>query len=345
MPILANKFTGCPFPVNFDPYAGCSHQCAYCFANRHIRKEARDKFDKADEQGESVEQLRAFCEGKRTSRLRWIDWKIPVSIGRNSDPFQPREAHERKMLDCLKYLAKTGYPFIITTKGVMAAEDREYREVLKDCNCVFQFSMCCPKQDEMERGAPCYERRLNALHVLSGIVPRVIARWQPLFLEWTEECIRELPRLKQAGAYGILCETAFLKRPVGMCNERDGNHFVYPFPTIGAHFKRIRAATHANGLVFLAAQYRSLSDHLTCCIGAEMPGFKPSKCTVPFYRLARDEYATTPAMRLPGTGEAFQNIYTGRRSFQELKQYSFAELMLDYALHGRTPTNKNKKGK
>ena len=145
MPILANSFVRCPFPVNFDPYGGCEHQCAYCFANRHIRKDARDKFDASKEKGESVEQLKAFCEGKRTSRLRWIDWKIPVCIGRNTDPFQPREAREKKTLACLKYLAKTGYPFIVTTKGVMMAEDREYREVLKDCNCVFQFSMCCPK--------------------------------------------------------------------------------------------------------------------------------------------------------------------------------------------------------
>ena len=331
MPILANSFVRCPFPVNFDPYGGCEHQCAYCFANRHIRKDARDKFDASKEKGESVEQLKAFCEGKRTSRLRWIDWKIPVCIGRNTDPFQPREAREKKTLACLKYLAKTGYPFIVTTKGVMMAEDREYREVLKDCNCVFQFSMCCPKQDAMERGAPCYERRLNALHVLSGIVPRVIARWQPLFLEWRDDCIRQLPRLKQAGAYGILCDTAYLKRPLAGCCIREGNLFCYPSNIIKADYTKIRAAAHARGLVFMSSEKRQMSDYITCCIGSPLPGFRPSKCNAPFYWLARDEYETTSAMQLPGTGEAFQNIYTGRKSFAELRKHTFAELMLDYA--------------
>lgn len=120
----------CNLPVRFDTYKGCSHGCKYCFAQKkqNIAKIQRD---------ETVEALRSFVEGKRGRETAWCDWNIPIHWGGMSDPFQPIEKNIRASYDCLKLLAETKYPFVVSTKGRLVA-DPEYLDLLAQCNCVVQ---------------------------------------------------------------------------------------------------------------------------------------------------------------------------------------------------------------
>mgnify|MGYP002623909513 CR=1 FL=1 len=130
----------CNLPVRFDTYKGCSHGCKYCFAQKkaNIAKIQRD---------ETVEALRSFVEGKRGRETAWCDWNIPIHWGGMSDPFQPIEKNIRASYECLKLLAETKCPFVVSTKGKLVA-DEEYLSLLEKCNCVVQISMVCSKYGE-----------------------------------------------------------------------------------------------------------------------------------------------------------------------------------------------------
>ena len=100
-----------------------------------------------------------------------------------SDPFQPVEKQIRASYECLKLLAETKYPFVVSTKGRLIA-DPEYLDLLAQCNCVLQISMVCSKYDRLERGTPSYEERLAILKTVSARVhhrphPAVYARGVP----------------------------------------------------------------------------------------------------------------------------------------------------------------------
>ena len=177
----------CNLPIRFDTYKGCSHGCRYCFAQkkRNIGKIERD---------ETVEAMRSFIEGKRSRETAWCDWNIPIHWGGMSDPFQPIEKNIRASYECLKLLAETQYPFVVSTKGRLAA-DPEYLDLLARCNCVVQVSMVCSKYDQLEPGTLSYEERLQVARALAQRVQRVIVRIQPYMPEVFADVMKNIPRL------------------------------------------------------------------------------------------------------------------------------------------------------
>ena len=188
----------CNLPVRFDTYRGCSHGCRYCFAQKkndisHIERD------------ESVDGLRSFIEGKRGNKTEWCDWNIPIHWGGMSDPFQPVEKQIHASYECLKLLAETKYPFVVSTKGRLIA-DPEYLDLLAQCNCVLQISMVCSKYDRLERGTPSYEERLTILKTVSARVQRTIVRIQPYMPEVFHDVMKNIPRIAEAGAYGVIVE-------------------------------------------------------------------------------------------------------------------------------------------
>lgn len=199
----------CNLPVRFDTYRGCSHGCRYCFAQKkndisHIERD------------ESVDGLRSFIEGKRGNETEWCDWNIPIHWGGMSDPFQPVEKQIRASYECLKLLAETKYPFVVSTKGRLVA-DPEYLDLLAQCNCVLQISMVCSKYDRLERGTPSYEERLVILKTVSARVQRTIVRIQPYMPEVFHDVMKNIPRIAEAGAYGVIVEgMKFFKAKPGM---------------------------------------------------------------------------------------------------------------------------------
>ena len=101
----------CNLPIRFDTYVGCSHGCRYCFVQK------KNGQLEAVKKGDTVESLKAFVQGKRSGETAWCDWNIPIHWGGMSDPFQPIEKNIRASYECLKLLAETKYPFVVSTKG------------------------------------------------------------------------------------------------------------------------------------------------------------------------------------------------------------------------------------
>ena len=173
MPACGSQVILCDVPIRFDTYEGCSHLCEYCFVQRKS-----DVFNNIKPR-ETVASLVNFIKGKRTGEVAWCDWDIPLHWGGLSDPFQPAERKMHYSLEALKVFAKTQYPFIVSTKNKMISEE-PYLSLIKQCNCVVQFSCTAPEYDEIEKGASTFEERVEAARKITATGKRVNMRCQPV---------------------------------------------------------------------------------------------------------------------------------------------------------------------
>lgn len=310
----------CNLPIRFDTYKGCTHGCRYCFAQK---KQDIAKIGK----GETAESLKNFIEGKRSDTTNWCDWNIPIHWGGMSDPFQPIEKKYRVSYECLKLLAETQYPFVVSTKGRLVAEP-EYLDLLEKCNCVVQVSMVCSKYDPLERGCPTYEERLEMVRKLAKRVQRVVVRIQPYMLEVFEDVMKNIPRLAEAGVYGVVVEgMKFFKGKPGMV--KIGGDHCYPLPAIRRDFESIRAECHRHGMKFYAGEnrLRAMGDDMCCCGIDGLPGFKGNDYNLCMLLNGKNPQPTEN-MKKVGTGGVLQGSKSERRkqpkTYQTILLWTYA---------------------
>lgn len=321
MPNCSSQCYLCDVPIRFDTYVGCSHGCSYCFANKF---QDISKIGK----GEGVNQLRGFIEGKRSGETKWCDWNIPLHWGGMSDPFQPCEKIHRISYECLKVFAETQYPFIVSTKGKLVADD-EYLELLERCNCCVQISAVCSSYDKLEKGCPTFVERVEMIRKLSGRVKRVNVRIQPYMHEVFDEVYSNLGKLADAGAYGVTIEgMKFQKKKAGLV--RIGGDSTYPYEVILSDFLKLKERAHELGLKVYAGEnrIRAYGDSLTCCGVDGMEGFKVNTFNLS-HILNGDKPEPKGAMTEPNTGACFHGLCIGKDKGQLSKQ-SFALNMVWY---------------
>lgn len=310
----------CDFPIHLDTYIGCAHACKYCFA--------REKQSIAPVRPlDNLDALRRFIEGHRTNETRWCDWKIPVHWGSSSDPFQRAELIHGRSLAALELFAETGYPFIVSTKNPVLAAREPYIGLLSRCRCVFQISMAAPEYDRLEPGAPTYEERLKAAAILSEVCTRVIARVQPYFTDQYKAVLREIPRYKQAGIYGIIVEGyATRKKQKGLV--KDGK-YGFPVEVLAPQFKQIRERAHQNGLRFFCGEdmLRFLGDSMSCCGTEGLDDFRPN--TYNIEHIAHDDPTPEPteAMKRHENTRPFRSLCQTNAWAKQVRDSTFAELM------------------
>lgn len=299
----------CDLPVRYDTYKGCSHGCKYCFVQR------KTNISKIEEDA-SIASLKRFIMGGRTLKTKWCDWKIPLHIGGMSDPFQPCEKHYRATYRALKILEESQYPFIVSTKGALVADD-EYLDILSRCNCVVQISAVCSKYDRMEPGCPNFMERMKMAKKVAPKVKRLIIRVQPYVHEVFDDVYNNIELYKDVGAYGFIVEGIKLsKKQKGFV--RVGADWVYPYTLIKSDFIALRERARKVGIHIYAGEnrIRTLGDSLTCCGVDGLEGFTPSN-----YNIQRMIFGglgePTPGMKEKRTGDPIrvmdQTTIGGRR--------------------------------
>lgn len=314
-----SQVTICDVPISFDTYKGCSHACAYCFVKRKIDISEIEKDN-------CVQALARFIEGKRTKETQWCDWNIPLHWGGMSDPFQPAERKHKVSLQCLELLAKTKYPFIVSTKGKLIC-DPKYLELLKECNAVVQVSMVCDKYDVLEKGCPTYQERLKMVEVLSKNCRRVIVRVQPYMMEVFADVCNNIPKLANAGAYGLTIEgMKFLKKKKGLV--RVGGDFCYPESLLKHDYEIIKQLCHKNGLKFYCAEnrLRPMGDSMSCC-GIDGLGFRPNTYNLS-HILNGEKVQPTSAMCQVGSATCFKAMNQTKSGHEIISKSSFNSMML-----------------
>ena len=119
--ITRNKSPDILFDRSINAYRGCEHGCIYCFARpTHAYHDLSPGIDFetklfAKPDAESLLRAELMAPGYRAA---------PLAMGTNTDPYQPIERTWRITRACIKVLAETNHPLLITTKS-----DRVLRDI------------------------------------------------------------------------------------------------------------------------------------------------------------------------------------------------------------------------
>lgn len=108
-----------PFRYSVNPYRGCFHACAYCYArpsHQYLDFGAGTDFDrKIVVKVNAAEVLRRELARKRL--------REPIVFSGNTDCYQPIEAHYRLTRACLEVAREFRQPVGIITKGALIQRD------------------------------------------------------------------------------------------------------------------------------------------------------------------------------------------------------------------------------
>lgn len=248
-------------------------------------------------------------------------------LGGASDPFQPLEKKARASYRALQILAESQYPFVVSTKGKLIADD-EYLALLDKCNCVVQISAACSEYDKLEKGAPSFNERVEIMRKVAPHCKRLIVRIQPYIVECHKSIMASLPRLKEAGAYGVTVEGMKFQRAVKGLVKCAGD-CVYPESLLRARFTEIKEECHKLGLAFFCAEnrLRAMGDDLCCCGIAGLDGFVTNKFN--YNHIFNGDVSTpTERMKEKGTAQLFSALFQNAGIAAVLRNRSFVEAML-----------------
>jgi len=166
--ITRNNSPDIPFTQSINPYAGCEHGCSYCYSRpSHAYYNLSPGIDF---------ETRLFAKVNAAELLREElsrpGYKCEViSIGANTDPYQPIERNYKVTRGVLEVCAEFNQPVGIVTKSAMVERDLDILAPMAEKNLVNVFISCNNLDHELARrleprcSAP--RRRLEAMKRLS----------------------------------------------------------------------------------------------------------------------------------------------------------------------------------
>jgi DNA repair photolyase len=190
------------FRWSVNPYRGCMHGCAYCYArptHEYLGFGTGTDFEtRIVVKPHAAELLRAAFE-----RPSWRGETIAFSGG--TDCYQPLEASLRLTRACLEVCAEYRNPVSVVTKAALIERDLDVLRRLADDGCVevmLSIPMLDPERARaLEPWAAAPERRLRAIERLASAGIPVGVLVAPVIPGLSDE---ELPRVleaaRQAGA-------------------------------------------------------------------------------------------------------------------------------------------------
>jgi len=201
--ILAeNDSPDIPFRWSVNPYRGCYHGCAYCYArpsHQYLGYGAGSDFEREIVVKRNAPALlaRAF------ERPSWRGESITFSG--NTDCYQPLEARHRLTRACLEICARYANPVTIITKNALVMRDVDVLAKLASRARVVVF-LSIPFADDptaraIEPGASPPSRRFEALRALSAAGIETGVAMAPLIVGLNDRAIGDvLSRARDAGA-------------------------------------------------------------------------------------------------------------------------------------------------
>lgn len=202
-----NESPDVPFAWSGNPYRGCAHACAYCYAratHQYLDWGAGTDFDTKLVVKRNAPELLSRELAARGWKREWI------VLSGNTDCYQPLEASYRLTRRCLEVARARANPVAVITKGALVARDVDVlADLARGPGARVVISVAFHDKDlarAVEPGAPSPSTRLRALRTLADAgVPCGIA-FAPLIPGLNDDQIpRVLEAAKDAGA-----ERAFL---------------------------------------------------------------------------------------------------------------------------------------
>jgi DNA repair photolyase len=167
--VSSNNSPDVPFTYSINPYRGCEHGCIYCYARpTHAYLNLSPGLDfetKLFAKVNAAEQLRDFLArpGYQCD---------PISLGANTDPYQPAERTWQVTRSVIQVLHDHDHPFTIVTKNALVERDLDLLAPMAEKNLVRVYISITTLDHEiarsMEPRASSPARRVQALKTLSA---------------------------------------------------------------------------------------------------------------------------------------------------------------------------------
>jgi DNA repair photolyase len=191
-----------PYTWSVNPYRGCAHACAYCYArptHEYLGFGAGTDFDtRIVAKLRAPELLRAAFE-----RRSWEG--EPIAISGNTDPWQPLEASLRLTRGCLEACVEYRNPVLVTTKAPLVERDLDLLAELASLGAA-SAAVTLPFLDAararaLEPWAASPERRLETISRIARAGVPVSVLVAPVIPGLNDEEIpRVLAAAREAGA-------------------------------------------------------------------------------------------------------------------------------------------------
>jgi DNA repair photolyase len=155
-PFVVKGYNG----LTINPYQGCSHRCAYCYATYEWSPEFYDKIYAKSNAAEVLEKELAAWKS---------DTVAPVMISSATDAYQPAELRFQLTRRCVQVLQKYNVPYYVFTKSVMIERDFElHRQYRHNCFVVWSVTTCNEKiRRIVEPGTPPASRIFKVIKKFS----------------------------------------------------------------------------------------------------------------------------------------------------------------------------------
>ena len=200
--ITRNESPDISFDRSINPYRGCEHGCAYCFARpTHAYMGLSPGLDF---------ETKLFAK-PAAARLLEKELAKPgyqvrtMAIGTNTDPYQPIERRYRIMREILEVLEATGHPVGIVTKSALVVRDIDILSRMAERGLV-KVALSVTTLDRklaraMEPRAATPDRRLDTLRLLSAAGIPTVVMVAPVIPALNESEIERI--LEAAAAAGV----------------------------------------------------------------------------------------------------------------------------------------------
>ncbi|MBA3823596.1 MAG: radical SAM protein [Ktedonobacterales bacterium] len=159
---------------SINPYRGCQHACAYCYARRtHV---AFDLDGAADFEREIFVKVDAATVLRaELARRRRSTWNTPIVIGTAVDPYQPIEGQQRITRAILEVLRDFRAPVHLITKNTMVLRDADLlAEIAQQASCAVFISITTLDAALARRLEPATPPPLKRLRAVQTLVARGI---------------------------------------------------------------------------------------------------------------------------------------------------------------------------
>jgi len=125
--LSSNDSPDLPFSASINPYRGCEHGCIYCYARpTHAYLDLSPGLDFETRLVAKDNAPDVLADSLRSKRYR----ASPITIGANTDPYQPVERQRRITRGVLEVLLDHQHPLSIITKSTLILRDLDILEEL-----------------------------------------------------------------------------------------------------------------------------------------------------------------------------------------------------------------------
>ncbi len=227
--ISHNNSPDVPFDYGLNPYQGCTHACAYCYA--------RPTHEYLDFGAGSDFERRIFVKTNAPERLRAElrarSWKRGVIVfSGNTDCYQPLEAHYELTRQCLEICAAYRNPVGVITKGALIRRDVDVLRQIHDVAAVKVWISVAFADDtiarKIEPGTTTIPQRFKTIEILAEAGIPVGVSLSPIIIGLNDVAIPEI--LKRAADAGAIAAFMTPLRLPGSVQEVFENRLQAAFP-------------------------------------------------------------------------------------------------------------------